>query len=71
MRIAIEPISDESVNLEDRGGKSTNGHANVVGDKKARGDWVELEKLGEAMAWLGQRGPEGILVDAGVGSRGA
>ena len=59
VRIAIEPVPAEG----DKEGPGPEG-------KKARGDWTELDKLGEAMEWLGKRGREWILTDAGIGSRG-
>jgi hypothetical protein len=63
VRIAIEPVLDESASA------GTGGENGDKGDKKQRGDWRELDKLGEAMEWLAIRGREDILIDAGVGSR--
>lgn len=59
VRVAIEPILGAPTQAEWREGG---------GGGKSRGDWVELEKLGEAMDWLSKRGMERMLVDAGVGS---
>lgn len=76
LRIACEPIPDEvldgpqpkaqSSNGEQRGSDSTTGVAKS--QTKARGDWVELEKVSEALDWMKKKGREKLLVDAGVGS---
>jgi hypothetical protein len=35
---------------------------------KGRGEWVELEKVGEALEWLRDKGRESILTDVGIGA---
>ena len=37
---------------------------------KGRGEWVELEKISEALEWLRVRGREGLLLDIGMGGGG-
>lgn len=74
VRVAVEPVPVHR-GAADAGGAGCSADqrdgdkVSKQGESKARGDWRELGKLGEAMEWLAKRGREGILVDAGVGSR--
>jgi hypothetical protein len=59
VRVAPEPVEEEEV-----GGK---GKANGARGGKGRGEWVELEKVGEAVEWMRKRGREQLLTDLGYG----
>ncbi|KAK8858616.1 hypothetical protein IAR55_002845 [Kwoniella newhampshirensis] len=64
VRAGPEVVKGES---EDMGGK---GKENGARGGKGRGDWVELEKISEALEWLRDRGGrerERLLIDVGVG----
>nr|XP_031864232.1 uncharacterized protein CI109_000144 [Kwoniella shandongensis]KAA5531304.1 hypothetical protein CI109_000144 [Kwoniella shandongensis] len=57
----------EAVEGETVGGK---GQENGARGGKGRGEWVELEKISEALEWLRNRGGkerERLLIDVGVG----
>ncbi|WWC96068.1 hypothetical protein V866_002935 [Kwoniella sp. B9012] len=65
VRVAPEPIPEEEGVFEKEG----KGKENGARGGKGRGEWVELEKINEALDWLRGRGQgrERILVDCGVG----
>ncbi|WVW84633.1 hypothetical protein I302_106667 [Kwoniella bestiolae CBS 10118] len=67
VRVAPERIPQEEE--EGKFGKEGKGKENGARGGKGRGEWVELEKIGEALDWLRKRGEgrEKILVDCGVG----
>jgi hypothetical protein len=62
VRIAPEPVKDEE-GLEGR------GKENGARGGKGRGEWQEVEKIGEAVEWLRRRGNgrEKLLTDLGMG----
>ena len=62
VRIAAEPLSDET---EEFGRGKDDGARHG----KGRGEWVEVEKINEALDWLRARGRENLLLDLGIGSR--
>lgn len=65
VRVGIEPVPGGEEELEGRG-KDVGARGG-----KGRGDWVELEKIGEALEWLRKRGREKLLLDTGIGGGGS
>jgi hypothetical protein len=63
VRMTAEPIDDE----EEVVGRGSESGAR---GGKGRGEWVELEKISEALEWLRVRGREGLLLDIGMGGGG-
>jgi hypothetical protein len=61
--MTAEPIDDE----EEVVGR---GSSDGARGGKGRGEWVELEKISEALEWLRVRGREGLLLDIGMGGGG-
>ncbi|WVO18162.1 hypothetical protein L204_105865 [Cryptococcus depauperatus] len=64
VRLPPCPIPEEEGNL------SFKGQENGARGGKGRGKWIEVEKIGQALEWLRDRGGEGrvkLLVDMGVG----
>ena len=61
VRIGVEPVPDGQV---EKGGK---GKEEGARGGKGRGQWVELEKISEALEWLRTRGREEMLLDLGIG----
>lgn len=59
VRIAPEPVEEEET-----GGK---GKESGARGGKGRGEWVEVEKIGEAVEWMRQRGREKLLTNLGMG----
>jgi len=43
------------------------GAENGARGGKGRGEWIELEKISEALEWLRIRGREALLLDIGMG----
>lgn len=70
VRLPLEPVS--CLNQLETGGTGVEDGRGEKDERekatRARGDWRELGKLGEAMEWLESRGLQRILIDAGVGS---
>jgi len=62
--MTAEPIDDEEEEVVGRGSESG------ARGGKGRGEWVELEKISEALEWLRVRGREGLLLDIGMGGGG-
>ena len=62
VRVGVEVLSHAE---EEDGGKGKE-----VGARggKGRGDWVEVEKISEALDWLRKRGREELLLDIGMGA---
>lgn len=62
VRIAVEEVPDRH--------KESMGRGMEEGARggKGRGEWVEVEKINEALEWLGKRGREGLLLDLGMGA---
>jgi hypothetical protein len=60
VRISAEPV--ECIALNSR------GKEDGARGGKGRGEWTELEKVGEALEWLRARGREDILTDVGIGA---
>lgn len=59
VRISPEPIDEADV-----GGKGRDSGAR---GGKGRGEWIELEKVGDAVEWMRRRGREKLLTDLGIG----
>lgn len=59
VRISPEPIEEE-----ESGGR---GKESGARGGRGRGEWVELEKVGEAVEWMRKRGREKMLTDLGMG----
>ena len=58
----MTPDPLEDAELEPRGGEDGARHS------KGRGEWVEIEKVGEALEWLRAKGrDERLLTDFGIG----
>jgi hypothetical protein len=55
-----EPLDGEQVGVGRGGEDGARGG-------KGRGEWIELEKISEALEWLKRRGREGLLLDLGMG----
>jgi hypothetical protein len=65
VRIAPEPIPDDEGRAKgDRGGD------NGARGGKGRGEWSEVEKIGEALEWLRKEGRERLLTELGMGAGG-
>ena len=62
VRLGIEPVPGGDEESAGRGKKSG------ARGGKGRGDWVEVEKIGEALEWLRLRGRDKLLVDIGIGA---
>jgi hypothetical protein len=60
IRVGVEPLPDG----DELGGK---GKENGARGGKGRGDWVELEKISEALEWMRKRGRQDLLTDIGIG----
>lgn len=65
IRMSAEPIPDQEELETGRGGEEG------ARGGKGRGEWVELEKINEALDWLKIRGREGLLLDLGIGGGNA
>lgn len=73
VRVGVEPVP---LNQSGADGMSANGHSRIgtrgcdTGARggKGRGEWVELEKIAEALEWLKARGRGGMLLDIGMGA---
>lgn len=66
VKMGPEPIPEEKEQETERRGREEGARGG-----KGRGEWVEVEKVGDALNWLRERGGEKrarILTDAGVGS---
>ena len=62
LRVRMTPEPLEGIELEARRGQDGARHG------KGRGEWVEIEKVGEALEWLRARGrDERLLTDFGIG----
>lgn len=61
VRMSAEPIPGAHELEPGRGGEEG------ARGGKGRGDWVELEKINEALDWLKVRGREHLLLDLGIG----
>lgn len=61
VRMTPEPISGQEELETGRGGEQG------ARGGKGRGEWVELEKISEALDWLKARGREDLLLDIGMG----
>ena len=59
VRVSPEPAGE--------GEASGRGKENGARGGKGRGDWVELEKVGDAVEWMRRRGREKLLTDLGIG----
>lgn len=59
VRISPEPIDEADV-----GGKGRDSGAR---GGKGRGEWIEMEKVGDAVEWMRRRGREKLLTDLGIG----
>lgn len=70
IRVACEPVPEEMLayGLTSKGDRGRGSESGLKNDVKARGDWVELDKLADCLEWMRQRGREKMLVDAGVGT---
>lgn len=67
VRITSEP--DPWYDPSSEASRENGGEGAKAGEGgKARGDWIELEKLSDALEWMRSRGKEKLLIDAGVGS---
>lgn len=64
VRVSVEPVPGAEEELQGSGRESG------ARGGKGRGDWVELEKIGEALEWLRKRGREKMLLDTGIGGGG-
>lgn len=64
VRIAPEPLPDATAE-EVEGGRGSEQGAR---GGKGRGEWTEVEKIGEAIEWLRKRGRDRLLTDLGMGS---
>ena len=59
VRVAPEPIEETDI-----GGKGKDSGAR---GGKGRGEWIELEKIGEAVEWMRKRDRDSLLTDLGYG----
>lgn len=65
VRMSAESIPDQAELKTGRGGdRGARGG-------KGRGEWVELEKINDALDWLRERGREDLLLDLGIGGGNA
>jgi len=62
IRVGVEPLPSRAEEM------GTRGKEDGARGGKGRGEWVELEKIGEALEWMRKRGREGLLLDIGIGS---
>lgn len=62
IRVGVEPVGD--------GGEQVVGRGSESGARggKGRGDWVELEKISDALEYMRRLGRESMLLDIGIGS---
>lgn len=58
VRVGIEPTPEEQL---------SRNHEDGARGGKGRGDWVELEKIGEALEWMRKRDKDKMLLDIGIG----
>lgn len=65
VRMTAEPIEGDESGLENSKGSESGARGG-----KGRGEWVEVEKISEALEWLKVRGREGLLLDIGMGGGG-
>lgn len=66
VRIGVEPIPpDLQTDSDDR---DSRGAEEGARGGKGRGQWQEVEKIGEALEWLRCRGREKLLLDLGMGA---
>lgn len=65
VKMSPEPIPEEKEQEAERRGREEGARGG-----RGRGEWVEVEKVGDALNWLRERGGEKrarILTDVGVG----
>lgn len=65
VRIGVEPIPPELQTDQDR---TSRGAQEGARGGKGRGQWQEVEKIGEALEWLRSKGREKLLLDLGMGA---
>ena len=63
LRVRIAPEPCEATQLEE----GTRGKEAGARGGKGRGEWVEVEKVGEAVEWMRKRGREALLIQLGIG----
>ena len=72
VRLAVEPLGEhveDAEHVEDE--LSGPGMADGARGGKGRGDWLEVEKITEALEWLKRRGREQLLLNVGMGAGGS
>lgn len=64
VRIAPEPLPGW---ITFTGSEGNKGKESGARGGKGRGEWLEVEKVGEAVEWMKDRGRERLLTDLGLG----
>lgn len=67
VRVGIEPIPpqyEERSTVQDESRGKEDGARGGLG----RGNWVELEKISDALTWMRDRGREEMLTEIGIGA---
>lgn len=76
VRVTCEPVPEDMLAYEqgrergtaEKSKRSSFDSSRSKNSVKARGDWVELEKLADCLEWMKKKGRDRMLTDAGVGS---
>lgn len=67
VRVGVEPIPSEyeqrSTAQDESKGKGDGARGGL-----GRGNWIELEKISDALAWMRDRGREEMLTEIGIGA---
>lgn len=67
VRVGVEPIPptyEERSTVQDESRGKSDGARGGLG----RGNWVELEKISDALTWMRDRGREEMLTELGIGA---
>ena len=66
VRVAPETVPDFHTGEIDDGNQK--GKEQGARGGKKRGEWTEVERVGEAVEWMKLRGRERLLADTGIGA---